>query len=171
MTRLALIAVLLAGTKPAGLKEHVERLVAQVRVSAADFDLKTHKGQEAFKSADVRAAEASGELLATLQKNPEAWVWARPELRRMPAAADRRDLKLRLIELLAHDADSASVKILDAELKADARGIPVRAIIRMVAPFTPFCVISSTAARMIFLRFSRFCSSLIFIKGLLIKYR
>jgi hypothetical protein len=133
MYRLAFIAVLLAGTNPAGLKEHVERLVTQVRVTAADFDLKTEKGQEAFKAADVRAAEAAGELMAALQEHPEAWVWARPELRRMPAAADRRDLKLRLIELLAWDADPASLEILDAELKADARGIPVRAIIRMDA--------------------------------------
>lgn len=133
MTKIALIALLLAGTNPAGLKEHIERLVAQARVSAADFDLKTKEGQEAFKNADVRAAEASGELMVILLKHPDAWAWARPELRKMPAAADRRDLKLRMIEMLAWDPDPTSVKILDRELKADARGIPVRAIIRMDA--------------------------------------
>jgi len=137
MTRIALIwmaclgAVSLAGEEEAELQARVEKLVAQVRVAAADFDFSTQRGQDAFKMADVRASEASGSLLMMFQQYPKAWRWARPGLRDLPREAKRRDLKLRLIELLSHDADKETLELLAAELKADARGIRVRAIIRM----------------------------------------
>jgi len=139
MTRIGITAaflVLAAGAAEDGLKDKVEKLVAQVRVSEADFDLSTPRGQEAYKAADMAAAEAGGELLAALQKHPEAWKWARPGLK-LPRAAERRDLKYRLIELLAHDSDAETLKLLDAELAADAKAFPVRSIIRMDANGAP----------------------------------
>jgi len=135
MTRFAITSALLFATiASAGedqLKPTVEKLIATMRVSQVDFDLKTLRGQDEFKAAYMRAEQAGAELTGLLMKQPSAWKWARPGLRKMPRAADRRDMKLRLIELLSYDTDAESMEVLAAELAANDKGFPVRAIIRM----------------------------------------
>lgn len=136
MLRFALCAVLVAAPLAyAGdensLEHHVRKLVDALRVSHLDFDMSTEEGQDKFKKSYMMAEKARQELVAVLQKKPEAWAWARPSLQKLPRDPERTEVRVRLVEILALDSDASSRALLVKELKESPKTFSIKAMIRM----------------------------------------
>ncbi|MHC4958054.1 MAG: hypothetical protein ACYTGN_06725 [Planctomycetota bacterium] len=121
MLRIMLIVLLAAPVALAGPEapKSLKEAVQQLRFSKADVDWTSDKCKEHFQRGYKAARIAMEHLRKATSESPKAWKTIRADLQKLPTDPERRDVKERLIDILAWDQHESSRALLKRELKAD----------------------------------------------------